>query len=286
MNSSDASNSLALYHQTAIGCSRLITHSYSTSFTLGIQALHPRIHDPIYAIYGFVRLADEIVDTFHHYPKSRLLQEFWDDMHRTLLQGISLNPVLHAFGQTVSKYEIPLSLIEAFMQSMATDLEQTEHQESSYQQYIFGSAEVVGLMCLKVFYEGNTDLYDQLSEPTRRLGAAFQKVNFLRDIRSDWQERGRIYFPNVNLTQFTVREKQQIESDIDADFNVAYQGILLLPATARQGVHLAYAYYYKLFRKIQRVSPVQLMQGRIRVPNRIKLLLLGTSYLKSGLGRL
>jgi phytoene/squalene synthetase len=269
---------MELFDQTTLKCSRLITQHYSTSFTLGIKTLEARYRLPIYAIYGFVRYADEIVDTFHDYDKADLLSGFRHDTCKAIHDRISLNPVLHSFQLIVNKYHIDQHLIDAFLNSMEMDLHKHEYNPDGYAQYIYGSAEVVGLMCLRVFCEGNKQMYDDLKEPARRLGAAFQKVNFLRDIRSDYQERGRVYFPGVNFGSFTESAKAEIEADIQADFDAAYQGIIRLPQGAKWGVYLAYLYYKTLFRKIQKMAPSRILNERIRVPDNQKMALLVQTY--------
>ncbi len=270
-------NALDLYHWASGQCSQSLTQAYSTSFTLGIRNLSPRLQAPIYNLYGYVRLADEIVDSFHTYDKAALLNQLERDTYDALEKGISLNPILHAFVQTVYTYRIPLSLIKAFLASMERDLTQTHYHMSEYQQYIYGSAEAVGLMCLKVFCEEDESRYESLLEPARRLGAAFQKVNFLRDMASDYQERGRVYFPGVDFTRFDYQAKSAIEADIEADFQAAYAGIWGLPKGARPGVYLAYQYYYQLFRKIRSTPPAQLQTARIRLSDGFKWLLWGKS---------
>lgn len=264
----------SLYEKTTFGCSKLITEQYSTSFTLGIKTLDRKFHDPVFAIYGFVRFADEIVDTFHDFNKKKLLERFKHDTYQAIEEGISLNPVLHSFQKVVRHYGIDLSLIESFLYSMEMDLNNTAYDPKEYNEYIFGSAEVVGLMCLKVFCEGDEKLYDQLQADARSLGAAFQKVNFLRDIQSDFVERGRVYFPGINFNDFSIDAKKAIEEDIQKDFNLAYRGITGLPAGAKRGVHLAYLYYLKLFKKIQNTSANKIQSTRIRVSDSVKFTLL------------
>lgn len=271
---------LSLYEKTTFGCSKLITHEYSTSFSLGIKTLDKSLHEPIYAIYGFVRYADEIVDTFHQYDKAKLLAHFKEETYRAIKEGISLNPVLHSFQKVVHQYHIPLHLIEAFLYSMEMDLYRNQYNEEKYKQYIYGSAEVVGLMCLCVFCEGDRNLYESLEEPAKALGSAFQKVNFLRDMTSDYKERGRVYFPNINFTQFDTQAKALIEEDIEKDFEKAYSGIIRLPKKARAGVYLAYVYYLKLFQKIRKAPVKKILSERIRVPDISKLLLLVQTYFK------
>ncbi len=272
-----------LFNSTALKCSRLITQHYSTSFTLGIKTLHKRFHLPVYAVYGFVRYADEIVDTFHGKNKQELLQRFKEDTFRAIEEEISLNPVLHSFQMIVNKYGIDHDLIEAFLYSMEMDLDQTLHDQDSYEKYIYGSAEVVGLMCLRIFCEGDRKKYDDLLDSARSLGSAFQKVNFLRDIKSDFDDRGRVYFPGVDFNQFTLEDKKIIEKDIEKDFQDALIGIKRLPKGARGGVYLAYVYYVQLFKKIKRLPPRKILSERVRVPDSIKMLLWTKSYVKSSL---
>jgi 15-cis-phytoene synthase len=277
---------LSLFNQTALECSKLITERYSTSFTLGIKTLDKKYHLPIYGIYGFVRYADEIVDTFHDFDKQVLLDRFRADAYLAIEEGISLNPVLHSFQMVVRQYNIERELIDAFLRSMEMDLQRSDYDEAGYSNYIYGSAEVVGLMCLRVFCEGNFDDYDRLREPARKLGSAFQKVNFLRDIKSDYQERGRTYFPGVDFSDFTRDAKALIEDDIQRDFDEAYQGILGLPKGAKMGVHLAYTYYLKLFCKIKNLSASRIQQERVRVPDPQKLALLAQTMLRHRLNLL
>ncbi|MBB6612057.1 phytoene/squalene synthase family protein [Pontibacter sp. Tf4] len=269
-----------LFKQTCLKCSKVITEAYSTSFTLGIKTLDPKFHFPIYAIYGFVRCADEIVDTFHDHNKQALLQEFKEQTYKAIEAGISLNPVLHAFQCVVNEYKIDLEYIEAFLKSMEMDLEERQYDHQLYDNYIYGSAEVVGLMCLKVFCEGDDAMFDRLKKPACSLGSAFQKVNFLRDMQSDYLERGRVYFPKVEFRQFDNLSKAEIEADICKDFDDAYEGIMQLPRTARLGVYLAYKYYLKLFRKIQNLPATHILSQRVRVPDNTKLALLVSSYVR------
>ncbi len=271
---------IALFNQTALACSKLITEAYSTSFTLGIKTLDRKFHLPIYAIYGFVRYADEIVDTFHDFDKKYLLAKFTDDTYEAIEAGVSLNPILHSFQMVVNQYKIERELIEAFLHSMEMDLYQQEYDTANYSEYIYGSAEVVGLMCLRVFCEGDCDQYDRLREPARKLGSAFQKVNFLRDVKSDYQERGRTYFPGVDFTTFDRTAKELIEADIQRDFDDALHGILNLPKGAKLGVHLAYTYYLTLFSKIRQLPASTIQNERVRVPNPQKLALLAQTLLK------
>lgn len=272
--------SMHLYHETSLKCSKLITQRYSTSFTLGIKTLDTSLHFPIYAIYGFVRFADEIVDTFHEFNKKELLESFKKDTYKAIEDKISLNPVLNAFQLAVHEYNIEKELIDAFLKSMEMDLYFCEYNHCHYEEYIYGSAEVVGLMCLRVFCEGNDKQYQELEEPARRLGSAFQKVNFLRDIQSDYQERGRFYFPGIDFTTFNKDAKRAIEQDIQQDFDMAYQGIMRLPRKAKCGVYLAYIYYLTLFKKIKKLLPSQILQERIRVADNQKLAILLETYFK------
>lgn len=275
-----------LYEKTTFGCSKLITELYSTSFTLGIKTLDRKFHGPIYAIYGFVRYADEIVDTFHDFDKKVLLDRYKDETFRAIEEGISLNPVLHSFQKVVRQYKIEHELIAAFLHSMEMDLFNVVYDDSGYDEYIYGSAEVVGLMCLRVFCEGNEVLYDKLKADARSLGAAFQKVNFLRDLKSDFCDRGRVYFPGVDFNEFGLESKLIIEQDIQKDFDNAYRGIIGLPEGARKGVYLAYVYYLKLFDRIKRTSATRIQHERIRVPDRIKFALLAKTLVQSGLNAL
>ncbi|WP_026952594.1 phytoene/squalene synthase family protein [Algoriphagus mannitolivorans] len=277
-------DAIELFNQTTLECSKLITQRYSTSFTIGIKTLDKKLHMPIYGIYGFVRFADEIVDTFHQQDKSLLLQQFKEDTYRAIETGISLNPVLHAFQLIVNKYNIPLEYIEAFLVSMEMDLDAKKYDDSKYKEYIYGSAEVVGLMCLKVFCEGNEELFEKLKTPACKLGSAFQKVNFLRDIKSDYEERGRVYFPGVDYKHFDQIVKTQIEEDIQQDFNDSLIGIEQLPTSAKLGVRVAYMYYQKLFDKIKSLPADTITKKRIRIPNSQKLSLLVGTYFETKLG--
>jgi phytoene/squalene synthetase len=233
---------------------------------------------PIYAIYGFVRVADEIVDTFHDYDKVSLLDEFQEDTFKAIKNGISTNPVLQSFQLVVNQYEIDHALIHAFLHSMRMDLTETEHEKDSYQEYIYGSAEVVGLMCLQVFCNKNQEMYENLRPAAKSLGAAFQKVNFLRDLRADYHHLGRNYFPGVDFQAFTEEDKLKIEEEIRQDFDRALTGIKELPANAKFGVYLAYIYYVRLFHKIQRTSSEEVTSARIRIPDFKKIYLLFRCY--------
>lgn len=267
-----------LYDRSAFDASRVITNLYSTSFSLGIRMLHRRFRDPVYGVYGFVRYADEIVDTMYDQDQEVLFEKFCADTWQAIEQKLSLNPVLHAFQNVVHRYGIDRELIEAFLCSMRMDLTKQRYDECGYDAYIYGSAEVVGLMCLRVFTENNDAAYERLKPFAKRLGAAFQKVNFLRDVQSDYAERGRVYFPNVDFERFTASDKQKIEADIQNDFDEAWKGLVQLPRSARFGVYLAFVYYTHLFKRIKRVNPSRILQERIRVPDNTKLWLLARSY--------
>lgn len=269
-----------LFDRTSYQISKRVTNNYSTSFSLGIKVLSKKYHDPIYAIYGFVRYADEIVDTFHDYDKKRLLREFKADTFKAIEDGISLNPILQSFQLVVNKFNVDNDLIEAFFHSMEMDLEDIKYDDNKYNEYIYGSAEVVGLMCLYVFCEGDDLKYRELEYPARRLGAAFQKVNFLRDLKSDFKERGRVYFPGVDLNKFDAESKLYIENDIKKDFDEALDGIKNLPKGASIGVYLAYVYYLKLFSKIKSCSVSKILDQRIRVPDLIKFRLLLLTFMR------
>jgi phytoene synthase len=273
-----------LYSKVCYDCSKLITNSYSTSFSLGIRMFSSELRLPIYAIYGFVRFADEIVDTFHDKDKARLLSDFRIDTFRAISDKISLNPVLNCFQEVVHNYNIEHHLIEAFLDSMEMDLNKTIFNEVDLSKYIYGSAEVVGLMCLKVFLKGNNNEYDQLKGAAQALGSAFQKINFLRDMKSDYLERGRVYFPNVNFDNFTQEEKTIIENDIEAEFKRGYEGILKLPKSSRLGVYCAYKYYLNLFYKIRALSANVVKEQRIRVSDKRKIYLLTTSAFQNKFG--
>ena len=274
---------IELYHTVSNNASKNITRTYSTSFSFGISLLDKSIHNAIYAIYGFVRLADEIVDTFHDFPKREILEEFKSDTYKALDRGISINPVLHAFQMVVNEYNIDRALIDKFLESMEKDLNEITYSSLAYDDYIVGSAEVVGLMCLMVFVNGDKSLYDELEDPARRLGAAFQKVNFLRDVKADFEDLGRSYFPGVNLTNFTHIEKLKIEADIAEDFHFALEGIKKLPSSSKLGVYVAYRYYMSLFKKIKSVPSDRLMYERIRVANTKKLYITFKSYCRNQL---
>jgi len=272
-----------LFHKVSQQCSQTTTEAYSTSFASAIRLLHKDIRQPIYNIYGFVRFADEIVDTFHQHDKENLLFEFKKETYKAINQKISLNPILHSFQMTVNKYNIDMTLIEDFFKSMEMDLRIQQYDCSSYKEYIYGSAEVVGLMCLYIFCEGDKKQWQQLKPSAQSLGAAFQKVNFLRDVKADYNQLKRLYFPGVDFSNFTNSMKNKIEDEIGADFKDAYQGILQLPLKARFGVYVAYKYYLSLFRKIQKVHTSRILEERIRIPNYRKAMIVFRAGLKNQL---
>lgn len=270
-----------LYSNTCFECSKLITERYSTSFSLGIKAFDKKLRGPIYSIYGYVRYADEIVDTFHNHDKVKLFDAFKQDTLNAIDQGISLNPVLHSFQDTINKYNVPMELVEAFWKSMEMDIDTSKYEEESYKEYIYGSAEVIGLMCLMIFCNGDINEYNRLSPYAKSLGSAFQKINFLRDIKSDYQDRGRVYFPNVKFTEFCEEQKREIELDIKKEFDHAYEGIKQLPEGARLGVYIAYRYYLDLFRKIKNLPATEVAKRRIRVGDTRKALLFVQAIFKN-----
>lgn len=269
-----------LFDQVSKTTSKIVTRAYSTSFSLGIYCLNRRFHDPIYSIYGFVRLADEIVDSMHEYDKEQLLNDFERDTCHAIERRISMNPILNSFQEVVHGYNITADLIDNFLRSMRWDLTKTTYDDAGYNEYIYGSAEVVGLMCLKVFTENNEALYEQLKPQARKLGAAFQKINFLRDLQADNIDLGRMYFPGVDLHMITNSDKMQIEKDIEQDFSEGLAGIKQLPKDTRFGVYVAYVYYRNLFSKIKRLPSERVMTVRVRIPNYKKILLLFSSYFR------
>ena len=272
-----------LFHTTSENCSRIVTENYSTSFSSAIGMLHKDLRKPIFNIYGFVRFADEIVDTFHDFDKIVLLQQFKKETYHAIERGLSLNPILNSFQRSVNEYKIDHKLIDAFFHSMEMDLNKKSYDCEDYKEYIYGSAEVVGLMCLYVFCEGNKNLYDNLKESARSLGAAFQKVNFLRDIKADFNGLSRIYFPNCDFNNFTAQQKNEIEKDILNDFHQAYDGIKRLPLKARFGVYVAYKYYLSLFKKIKKLKPAKVMDERVSIPNYRKALIILRAGVKNQL---
>ena len=273
-----------LFDEISIKCSEITTKSYSTSFSLGIRLLNKKNHNPIYSIYGFVRLADEIVDSFHDYKKKELLEQFRLETKLAIENKISLNPILNSFQNVVNSFNIEWEHIDDFLKSMQHDLEKKEHDEKSYKEYIKGSAEAVGLMCLRVFCDNNFQQYDELKKYAINLGSVFQKVNFIRDISADYHELKRVYFPNLEIENFSENEKTKIENDIEKEFKSALIGIKKLPSSSKKGVYLAYSYYYALFRKIKKIPADKVMKNRIRIPNFLKFLILIKVELKSILG--
>jgi phytoene/squalene synthetase len=265
---------LELYTDVCEECSRIITNRYSTSFSLGIKLFSKELRQPIYAIYGFVRFADEIVDTFHNYDKQSLLKAFREDTRSAIDSKISLNPVLQSFQKVVNEYNIDYHLIDAFLDSMEMDLDDIEYNRELYNKYIYGSAEVVGLMCLKVFLKDDSDRYEELKVPAQALGSAFQKINFLRDIRDDYFNKGRTYFPEVDVNRFSDNDKKKIENDISVDFENGLSGIKKLPKKAKFGVFIAYIFYHQLFQKIKGLSYDNILTQRVRIKNRKKAYLL------------
>ncbi|MFI8602942.1 phytoene/squalene synthase family protein [Cellulophaga baltica] len=269
----------SIFDQVSYSCSKTVTESYSTSFSLATKMLHTSIRGDIYNIYGFVRFADEIVDTFHDYNKELLFDKFENDLKDALEHKISLNPILNSFQHTYHAYNIPYHLVDSFMKSMRMDLYKTVYKtDAEYKEYIYGSADVVGLMCLKVFVQGNQESYDSLKTSAMALGSAFQKVNFLRDLKDDFEDLNRTYFPNTNLKQLDEASKKRIVDEIKADFQLGYEGIERLPHTAKFGVYTAYKYYSRLLSKLQKTPPLEIQNARIRVPNYEKFGLLAKSY--------
>lgn len=272
-----------LFHEVSQDCSRITTEKYSTSFSSAIKLLHKDLRTPICNIYGFVRFADEIVDTFHGFDKALLFEEFKKATYDAIERGISLNPILHSFQMTVNQYGIDHALIEAFLYSMELDLGKHTYDRAGYETYIYGSAEVVGLMCLYIFCEGNQAQYDALKPAAKSLGSAFQKVNFLRDVKADFEGLDRMYFPDCDFANFTQADKLAIEQDIQKDFDEAYAGILHLPIKARFGVYVAYKYYLSLFKKIQRLEPAHILESRVRIPDYGKAFILAKAGIRSQL---
>lgn len=277
---------LDLFNKVSLKASKMVTNEYSTSFSLGIRFLNKDFRDPIYSIYGFVRFADEIVDTLHQYNKKELLKEFEDETYKAIERGISLNPILNSFQNVVNTYKIDRWLIETFLKSMAMDLDKTSYDASGYKEYIVGSAEVVGLMCLKVFVRGDQKRYDELKEDAMALGSAFQKINFLRDLHADYKGMGRIYFPDLTIDKLDSVSKAAIEKDIELDFEKGLNGIKKLPKDARLGVYVAYIYYRSLFNKIKKLQPEKILSERVRIPDSQKVVLFASSYLRNSINLL
>ena len=277
---------IELFHEVSQDCSRITTEKYSTSFFSAIKLLHKDFRTPICNIYGFVRFADEIVDSFHEHPKADLLADFKKSTYEAIDKKISLNPILNSFQITVNEYQIDHHLIEAFLYSMELDLEKREYDKAGYEEYIYGSAEVVGLMCLHVFCAGHKEEYESLKPYAKSLGAAFQKVNFLRDFRADYEGLERIYFPGCNFNNFSEKDKLEIERDIQKDFDHAFEGIQKLPVKARFGVYVAFKYYLSLFKKIKKIQPQKIMQQRIRIPDYGKFFILAKAGIRSQMNML
>lgn len=268
-----------LFDEVSFKCSKLVTKNYSTSFSLAVYMLSPIIRDAIYSIYGFVRFADEIVDSFHGFDKEELINDFEKEYYKAFDKGISLNPILNSFQSTVRKYNITDDLVQAFLKSMKLDLIKSDyHSKAEYEEYIYGSADVVGLMCLKVFVDGKDQKYEQLKDEAMRLGSAFQKVNFLRDLKDDNLILNRNYFPGVDLNLFDENAKKSIIKEIHDDFDIAYQGILKLPIEAKFGVYMAFVYYKKLLNKLENTPSHEIVNSRIRVSNYTKAGLLAKSF--------
>lgn len=273
----------SLFDEVSQKCSKITTRSYSTSFSMGILLFDKTIRPHIYAIYGFVRFADEIVDTFHDYNKKELLVDFRNETNQAIEKGISLNPILNSFQKTVNQYKIDHELIDLFLNSMEMDLHDQSYDQQTYENYILGSAEVVGLMCLTVFCQGDRKMYETLKPSAMKLGSAFQKINFLRDLKADYEGLGRTYFPSIDVEKLDEPMKLLIEEDIEKDFHEGYLGIKQLPKNSRFGVYLAYVYYYRLFEKIKNTHYTKILEKRIRVPNNIKYSLLLRSLVKYNL---
>ena len=270
-----------LFDQVSENCSKVVTQSYSTSFTLATKMLDSSIRQDIYNIYGFVRFADEIVDSFHDFDKQNLLNLFELDLKKSIKDKISLNPILNSFQKTFNKYEIDYELVDSFLKSMKWDLNKKQYlNKEEFDEYVYGSADVVGLMCLKVFVKGNQKQYNDLKPYAMSLGSAFQKVNFLRDLKADHDGLNRSYFPNLNIEEFDEESKKIILNEIDKDFSHALKGIFLLPSSARFGVYTAYKYYLKLLNKLKNTNPLKIKTTRIRVPNYQKINVLARSYIR------
>jgi len=270
----------AIFDKVSNDCSEIATKSYSTSFSLGIKILDKRLHNPIYGIYGFVRFADEIVDSFHNYNKRELFDKYKSDTYLGINNKISLNPIINSFQEVVNKFKIDHSLIESFLDSMEMDLENQNYDDDTYKKYILGSAEVVGLMCLTIFVNGDQNKYNELKPYAMKLGSAFQKINFLRDVNDDYKTLGRTYFPEVNMENFNKSDKLKIENEIENEFTEGLKGIRMLPNTSKGGVYLAYKYYYNLFKKIKKIPAQQILEKRTRISNFRKFTILISSMIK------
>ncbi len=277
---------MELHTKTALDCSKLVTNGYSTSFSLGIRMFKKKYHLPVYAIYGWVRYADEIVDTFHHLDQRHLLERFGSDTCDALETRFSINPIMHSFQWVVHEYKIDPALIQAFLYSMKMDLEQKVFTPEDFKTYVYGSAEVVGLMCLRIFYPDDDAAYEELKQPARKLGEAFQKINFLRDIKDDFENRGRIYFPDTDFNNFGSHRKKEIEADIENDFREAHIGVKKLHPDVRNGVYLAYRYYLELLHKIEATPAEEILQRRFRVSDKRKIWLLVKAWLRNRAGKI
>jgi len=274
---------MELYRKNNLECSKITTKNYSTSFSLGVRMLSKKYRSGIYSIYGFVRYADEIVDTFFEQDQQTIFNEFSDETYKAIQRKFSINPIIDSFQFAVHKYHIDPELIEAFLRSMEMDLNQSIYRPEQLKDYIYGSAEVVGLMCLRVFYYDEPEKYNELIAPARKLGEAFQKVNFLRDAHDDFENKGRVYFRNIDFNHFDETVKQSIEREIDRDFKDAYHGIKLMKKEVRFGVYLAYIYYLRLLKKIKRASAKDILRQRYRISNVKKAYLLANAYMKNSL---
>lgn len=275
-----------LFDDVSVEMSKLTTRRYSTSFSLGIYFLSPTLRNSIYSIYGFVRVADEIVDSFNDFNRAKLLAQFSQQTFEAIEDGVSTNPILNSFQQVVNKYNIDLTLIETFLKSMKMDLEKVHYTREKFEEYILGSAEVVGLMCLHVFCQGDAEMFEKMKPAAMKLGAAFQKVNFLRDLKDDYEILGRNYFPSVDFNDFTLNDKAQIEQEIEADFKEALIGIKMLPSSSRGGVYLAYVYYVSLFKKIKKLPASRILEERIRINNTQKIGLMVNSMVQYKMNRI
>jgi phytoene synthase len=274
---------MELYDKSCFECSKLITNNYSTSFSLGIKAFDSELHLPIYGIYGFVRFADEIADTFHHIDKQKHLADFKTQTYQAIDEKISLNPILQSFQLVVNKYGIEKEIIEPFFRSMEMDLDIKDFHQKLYDEYVYGSAEVIGLMCLRVFCNGDNKAYQEMLPFARKLGSAFQKINFLRDLKSDFEDRGRSYFPGIDINSFNEIEKKKLEQEIEEEFYDGEKGLAMLPKSAQLGVTIAWSYYFELLKSIKKVEATKLINERIRVPDNKKYILYATSYIKQRL---
>ena len=275
-----------IFDEYSVSASKAVTKKYSTSFYAGVKALDKEIRADIHNIYGFVRFADEIVDSFHEFNKEELLNEFKEDTFKAIERGVSLNPILNSFQQTVNDYQIDHQLIHQFLHSMEMDLKPMDYDQAKYEEYILGSAEVVGLMCLKVFVYGDEKEYEKLKPYAMKLGSAFQKINFLRDMQADLNDLGRLYFPELDKNNITLEDKLRIEEEIQDEFDEALIGIKMLPKSARFGVYVSYKYYRKLLKEIKQKTAHELMSSRIRVADPVKVMVFAKSYIRNSINLL